>query len=224
MSPAETTSSSPIAWVRAYRFRLLFASFIGLLLVAPFAASHPAMRIVLPVLFVLNLTAVGYGTARGRWHLRALVLTAIGVVGLATFVSDDRLWLARDAVLVVVYVVFFVSLLMHVQRANDVTGEHVFAALTGYLFLIIIFTALYRMVELSFPGSFDGMGDLDADRNAFVYFSLVTQTTLGYGDIQPVSAPARTLAGLHALVGQLYLAVLVARLVAMQLVHREDRA
>jgi voltage-gated potassium channel Kch len=73
------------------------------------------------------------------------------------------------------------------------------------------------MLETLQPGSFSfGTAD-QSTRLPFTYFSLVTLTTVGYGDVLPVSAGARALANLEALVGQIYMTVLVARLVGMQM-------
>jgi hypothetical protein len=176
--------------------------------------------LVMPALFVLNFLAAGYASARGRWHFRALVGLVIGAVVVAYVVPYDGVSLAKDAIVVLAYLAFFTGLMAHVQRAKAVTSEELFAALTGYLFLIMLFNALYSMVAIAFPGSFEGTPDLAAHRHVFIYFSMVTQTTLGYGDIHPVSPPARILAGLQAIVGQLYLAGLVARLVALQLMSK----
>lgn len=79
---------------------------------------------------------------------------------------------------------------------------------------------LFSLLEFFLPGSFrlpeiiangDSVAQLDVRRlSQFFYFSLVTLSTLGYGDITPISHPARNLAALEAVVGQLYIAVLVA--------------
>ena len=90
----------------------------------------------------------------------------------------------------------------------------------------MIWTYAYSVVSILVPGSFTVMGgDVGAlrlggkDSLDAIYYSFVTMTTLGYGDVAPVSAPARALAVLQALTGQLYLAVLVARLVALHIAH-----
>ena len=69
------------------------------------------------------------------------------------------------------------------------------------------------------PGSYDFAGEqmLSVDTNDFVYYSMVTLTTLGYGDITPLSASARALAAMEALVGQIYLTVIIARLVGLHM-------
>jgi len=73
---------------------------------------------------------------------------------------------------------------------------------------------LYNITEILHPGSFSLAAVLDAEsKKALYFFSFVTLTTLGYGDITPVSGPARSLAMVEAIVGQMYIAVLIARLV-----------
>jgi hypothetical protein len=102
-----------------------------------------------------------------------------------------------------------------------------------YVVIALVWVTLYSAIELLHPGSFLVRGislhELYPDHiehrfNEFTYFSYVTMTTLGYGDIVPRSGPAQAMAALQAMVGQLYVAIFVARLVALHLVHqRSDR-
>lgn len=211
---------SLLSWrqrLHAIRFRLLFGSFISLLAAGPLAVLV-GQRIVIGALFVVNVLAVGYAVARGRRHFQLLVVAAIAAVLVATFFHDDRLGLVRDGVLALVYLSFFSALVGHVLRARVVTIEEVFAALTGYLFLIMLFAALYGVITVTWPNSF---ANADSAQHTLLYFSMITQTALGYGDILPITPPARMLAGTQAIIGQLYLGVLVARLVGMQLASRD---
>jgi hypothetical protein len=100
-------------------------------------------------------------------------------------------------------------------RPGVVDAERIFAALDAYLLAGLVLGVCYLAVEQMWPGSFGPAtgGEFDLDRA--VYFSFVTIATLGYGDIVPVSEPARGLAVLEAVGGQMYLAVLVARLVSL---------
>ena len=84
------------------------------------------------------------------------------------------------------------------------------------------------MIEFLVPGSFSfTQGDkalalwLSKDFYPFYYFSLITMTTVGYGDMLPLTTAARTLSTLEAIIGQVYLTILVARLVGMYLVHQQ---
>ena len=100
-------------------------------------------------------------------------------------------------------------------RPGVVDAERIFAALDTYLLAGLVFGVCYWVMEQTWPGSF-GMGSVrELDLARAVYFSFVTLATLGYGDIVPVSEPARGLAILEAVGGQMYLAVLVARLVSL---------
>jgi len=107
-------------------------------------------------------------------------------------------------------------------RPMVVTGNTISASLCAYLLLAMVWAYLYALVDLFVPGSFaysldDSFRMTIADGQAVyaAYFSYVTITTLGYGDILPVTPPAMALATLEAFVGQMYIAILVARLVAV---------
>jgi hypothetical protein len=102
-------------------------------------------------------------------------------------------------------------------RGRTVGSEQIYAALSAYLLAGIFFGVLYWVLEQVTPGSLSAGGD--AATGVFrlmtaIYFSFVTLASLGYGDILPLSDPARGLAMLEVVGGQLYLAVMVARLVS----------
>ena len=98
-----------------------------------------------------------------------------------------------------------------VLTADQIGGEHVFAALSAYLLAGIFFGVTYWAIEVALPGSFAGPSDFS--RESAVYFSFVTLATLGYGDFLPRSEMARGVATFEVIGGQLYLAVMVARLI-----------
>ena len=86
---------------------------------------------------------------------------------------------------------------------------------------------LFQVIELQSPGSFRGLADnIHQDRTALsdtmMYFSLVCMTTIGYGDIVPVSDVARPLAVIEGVFGQLYLAVMIARLVGLHIASERN--
>ena len=98
------------------------------------------------------------------------------------------------------------------MRGSKVDAEHLFAALSAYLLAGIYFGLLYWALEQLQPGMFTAS---DFSRSGAIYFSFVTLATLGYGDIVPHSEIARGLAVVEAVGGQLFLAVLVARLLSL---------
>jgi hypothetical protein len=105
----------------------------------------------------------------------------------------------------------------------------VVGAVCGYLLLGMAWGVLYAMLDTAWPGSFEVGSRLAeqvrADQSRvplFTYYSFVTLTTVGYGDVTPLSTPARTCAWLEALTGQFYLAVLVAGLVGALLSRKSE--
>ena len=108
-----------------------------------------------------------------------------------------------------------------VLRRGSITARRIQGAIAVYLLLGFIWAQAYELVALWHPGSFtgtvDGRGSLP-----WTYYSFVTLTTMGYGDIMPVHPLARAAAVLEALTGQLYLAIMLARLVSLELQSRRD--
>ena len=99
------------------------------------------------------------------------------------------------------------------RHAEVVDAEHLYAALSAYLLAGIFFGLFYWVLEQIRPGTFAATGDFS--RMAALYFSFVTLATLGYGDIVARTDVARGLAIVEGVGGQLFLAVMVARLVSL---------
>ena len=113
-----------------------------------------------------------------------------------------------------------VMLLRRLVRTERVTADTLSSAVSGYFLLGILWSFAYALLLQLDPGAFRGVEEGGAAD--LFYFSFVTLTTLGYGDITPVSATAETVAVLEAIVGQLYLVITVARLVGMQIAARQS--
>ena len=88
------------------------------------------------------------------------------------------------------------------------------AGASEYILIGVLWAFFYILIEAAYPGSFNFAG-AKMDRLGFLYFSFVTLTTTGYGDVLPVSVQARSLAILEMLTGQLFIAMTVARLVSL---------
>ncbi len=106
------------------------------------------------------------------------------------------------------------------RHEGDVTGNVLCGAVSIYLLLGFVWAFGYALIERLEPGSIRGSAEGPLDLQQLIGFSFVTLTTLGYGDVVPVTQRARTLATAEAIAGQLYLAVLVARLVGLHLAQR----
>lgn len=122
----------------------------------------------------------------------------------------------REAVTFSAILLLIVVLLVRVFRKGTVSGSRVQGAIAAYLLLGLGWAHAYAILNRHHPHAFASAQAPPATPAAWTYFSFTTLTTVGYGDIVPVLPVARTLAMGEAFAGQLYLAVLVARLVALQ--------
>ena len=117
--------------------------------------------------------------------------------------------------------------LAQVFREGPITSQRIQGAIAAYLLVALMFAAAYTWIDLHIAEAFTGpvgINGLQHDpMQRFVYFSFVTLTTVGYGDISPIAPIARSLAMLEAVLGQLFPAVLLARLVSMELYYRQRR-
>lgn len=124
---------------------------------------------------------------------------------------------------VIFYGLFFglmISIFSHIMKVEKVTSDTIIGSICVYLLLGIIWATVFALIEILNPGSFNLGDDVVTNLNyKFLYYSFVTLTTLGYGDITPVLPPARALSSLEAVTGQLYLAILLAHLVGLQIHH-----
>jgi hypothetical protein len=108
-----------------------------------------------------------------------------------------------------------------VFSAKKVTGETIKGGISVYLLIGMLWAFAYQFLTLQDPGALaSSRGEVGAGH--MQYYSFVTLTTLGYGDITPVSWLARNLAVLEAIVGQIFLTVLIARLVGLHTSARSD--
>ncbi|MCZ6857449.1 MAG: potassium channel family protein [Gemmatimonadetes bacterium] len=210
------------------RFRFLFAALMILVAVMPFLRPGALGAGILQVLFTLLLFSGLYAVSDGK---RALVVASAFAGPALVFLWAGRFMVntALDgigALLLAGFLVFTATeILKYIVRARRVTSELIFGAVCVYLMMGIVGALLFAVLDLWSPGSLalpagagSGVGDA-THFSAVAYYSFVTLTTLGYGDITPVSRLARSLSTMEAVTGQLYLAVLVARMVGLQIAH-----
>jgi voltage-gated potassium channel len=150
----------------------------------------------------------------------------ISVIAAALLLVYPERWavLLQHGCIVVLVTFFSVSILGYALRSGSVTIDRIFAAVCVYMLIGFGWTFAYALLEEMVPGSFaplpqTGPTDYVAHILGLRYFSFMTLTTVGYGDIIPRSAAARTMAVIEAVMGQIYLTVLVARLVGLHIVY-----
>jgi len=156
-----------------------------------------------------------------KWFLSgiALVLCGIAFSSLAFF-KDSNFYLCLSLFSDFLFLLLVISIaLRQVIFSDRVNFHNIAGAACVYLLLGIIWSLAYYFIYIIMPGSFKGSisFDMHMQLNDFVYYSFVTLTTLGYGDIVPLSATARSLAYMEAVFGQFYMAILVAGLVSIHI-------
>jgi voltage-gated potassium channel Kch len=218
---------SRFRWVDAYlrrRHTILFYSLLVTLAVSPVLGALGQEGRWLQVFLGTNLIAASTGQQRDHRSAFLLVaLFAVGLRALAGLLTAQGLITASDLGWAGLALVAAAGSVRFALTGSRISAEHVYAGLSAYLLLGHFFGLLYWNVDHIWPGSFTGSGTapghLGLDDS--IYFSFVTLATLGYGDILPASDAARGLAVFEAVAGQLYIGVLVARLVGLYIAHSQ---
>jgi hypothetical protein len=154
------------------------------------------------------------------------------LVALAMIVAGAILRLRSPSILdlnlfagswLIVSVTMAVTVARAIFAPGRVTYHRVIGAVLLYLTVAVIFSALYTFIGTLVPTAFSGMKvqDSPALASQLIYFSFATLTTTGYGDVAPLHPIARSLCNVEAIFGQLYPATLLARLVTLELAHRD---
>ena len=165
-----------------------------------------------------------------RMVLGGIILIVISVRS-ARFVFGAHWLLGWDILPSLVALIAFVSFtIRYVNKEGPITSQRIQAAVAAYLLITIVFALGYTLIAFLIPEAFrfpDKAPNIGDPRFGYIfhYFSISTITTLGYGDIVPLHPFSRTLATTEALVGQLFPAVLLARLVSLSVVdsQRSDK-
>ncbi len=203
---------------------------LDLVVMTPLVELRLVNRHLAQGLFVLVLLA---GVAALSWHnavARLFLLAALGCVAIrmANLVLPDAALRAWDAGFTLAALGLLASLVLwQVFSAGRMSLHRVLGAIAAYLLLGMVFAQMYRLIAQWAPGGFL-VGGTPVDYDTVVprlrYFSFVTLTSLGFGDITPAHPAARSVAVLEALVGVLYPAVLIGRLVSLERGPVEDAA
>ncbi len=174
------------------------------------------------------LLAVGVWSLRGagRLYSAGMVVAIVGIIlsVLSIAREDDILRVAALLAMFVFLLLATFNTLRQVAVGNDISLNRIVGAICVYLLLGVMWSIAYTVLEFSQPGSFKGLTELLSPLWSpdWIYYSFVTITTLGYGDITPLTQSARSLSFLEAIVGQFYIAVLVAGLVSAYISTRQN--
>jgi hypothetical protein len=218
----------PTLFQRVPRNAFLLIALLTLIVVSPAVTNNGSgwlFELFFDGILLAGVHSVGPG--KHRWPFLVLTVFTLGIrwsehlsgvvaldVG-ALFVT--LIWLG--------YAVWII--IAHLFQRRDVTLNTLLGAMVAYLLVAVAFTLVFEIIELQHPGSFSGLSVSAGDdrqelSSSMVYFSLICITTMGFGDIVPISGLARPVAVLEGVFGQLYVAVMIARLVGLHSARSAD--
>jgi voltage-gated potassium channel len=203
-----------------WRYAILFYSLLLTLVVGPLRGALGLRINLLELFLAINLLAavVPIVARKTRWILLTILVVALVWRGGTAWFEQAALVPMNLVLWTAVALLAAVSALRFALGARVVDQAHLYAGLSAYLLAGIFFGVFYWVLEHIWSGSLTISGE-DVQNNfpltLAIYYSFVTLSTLGYGDIVPRSEVARGLAIMEAIAGQLYLAVMIARLVSL---------
>jgi voltage-gated potassium channel len=212
------------------RFTYFLALMFLLILMFPLLDEFTYGPPVMQLLYSFMLVSALYAVAESRWVFRIGILLFVAVL-----VSHWWIILALSPISVVAgilcKIIFFcfiaLNILFHVFGHERVTGDTIAGSICVFLLIGIIWMLAYQAIYFFDHRAFNNIATESFSPAATVdlaYFSFATLTILGYGDIKPISRPVRMFVITQAIVGQIYLTVLVARFVGLYAPLRGSRA
>ncbi len=203
-------------------FILLIILSVHIFVIIPLGQIGTFGRVLGYLFYILVITAgLNFLTKRKRYSV-IILIASICVILLGTRIFSDKTWVA---VLTLFFVIFYCGLLAYMVllktfAQGPITIYRIEGSIVGYLLIGLLFANVYHLIyQLEGVTAFNNLGETDL--RDFLYFSLTTLTTVGYGDISPAIPISRSLANIESLIGQLYPAILIARLVSMEFTERK---
>ena len=199
-------------------YRMFLSMIVLILVLRPFLEGYARGGLLTDIFFGLVLLSGVYSFGRkGKTFYVALgiVLPALMLEVATHFLPFEPIVIIKRIMFVLFLGYILVIIFSHILREKEVTEDLITGAICVYLLLGMVWAFVFYFLELVHPGSFSFATTSEHDVGSFLYYSFITLATVGYGDIVPLTSPARSLAALEAVMGQLYLAVTIARLVGV---------
>lgn len=196
------------------KFLIILIAVLFVIVASPFIRKiGGSIGLIISSLFAVAVPLASIYAFSGRRRILVVLITlGVQIVlfsVLRAFFSRNYLIALHLAPAILLYIIVIILILKQILTTNEVTAGLIYGAISTFLLVGILWAALYILVELFVPGSFSGA----TTETDLVYFSLITLTTVGFGDISPVSILARRLAVLEAAAGCVYIGVIIALIV-----------
>ncbi len=228
MQNLERDMGTTLNLLARYRFYYLFFALILTIVIAPLMADYKILRIAFDAFLTLIFIFGCFAVSRSRYvPWIALTLSIPMLVSIWTGYfgwNYAPLSLVGDIFGILYFGLIACVILAYIFTTKHVSGDIIVAALVVYLLLGILWGYSYEVINLIQPGSFRAPEPhMGQGGSGYMYYSFITLTTVGYGDITPVTGIARSFSQLEGIVGQSYMAVLVARLVGLHVAEATQK-
>ena len=203
------------------RYLFLLLSILSLLLIIPLFHGIFELNTLIDISITAIFLSSLYAISKKKQTLRiavGFILPIIAGMWLANLVHVPNIRLLADFCSIFFFAFIIIIILSALLKENTVTLDVIYGAVVVFLLMALMWAFIFDVIETLAPGSFQVTADhAQGARVHFVYYSFVTITTVGYGDILPVSPIARAFSILEMVVGQFYLIILIARLVGINI-------
>jgi hypothetical protein len=209
----------PFTDIQVGRFLFLFISMVLMFVFRPFLTERVGIAYLMEIFFFLVFLSAVYAIRQKKsvFIIALLLVLLTEILALLSYLKDIPSLDMLSNILGGLLLAYTVTIIVHHLFTEDkITGDMIMGAICAYFLMGLVWSLGYSTLEFFQPGSFQ-MPQGTVNQATFTYYSYVTLTTLGYGEITPISAPARSFAVLEAMMGQIYLAVLIARLVGIHI-------
>ena len=216
----------PFTRLRIGRFLFLLISITLMFTLRPFLEGFIGIGILVDIFATLILLSGVYAASSNKHVFRIALLIAFPALiahWSNYFVKISSLFLASKIFGGFFYAFLVVVILNYLFKEKQITTDVIAGAICAYFLIGLMWSSIFAILEFAQPGSFDIPQSLRAESSSFAYYSYVTLTTLGYGDITPITTQAASFSLLEAMTGQIYLATLVARLVSINILQSMEK-
>ncbi len=220
-------------FVLRHRLLMLLIALLVALVVFPIVQEQYATYIIIIELFVTAVLISGtYIVTRNKSVVTVAILLALlsfTILWFNIFIQSQNLLIWGLIFEICFFSLVTITILKFVLSYKRIDADKIYGGVCGYLLIGIIWALIYTTIENAMPNSFEFGGIYSGDYHYLftyrfylgnlIYYSFVTLTTIGYGDIYPISITARLFSSLEAVIGQIYIAVLIGRLVGVHILY-----
>jgi len=221
-NPEKSIYAIILSSVRDFKMFNFMCSLLILLILSAVLEGYKYSYLVLNTLSTIVIIAGAYAASANKKSVIILL-----VLSLPWFLSEWFFMKSTNTVFLSFFFFLYVTLTLFdmLIKSKDITPNTLYGAVCVYLMLGLLWASIYGLINELIPGSiFTGnLTDSQLTTNEVIYFSYTTLTTLGYGDITSMAPVGRILSVLEAIIGQLFIAFMVARLIAIYSSHSIKR-